>query len=141
MLGVVWWLMPLFVVLSCLGSANGCLFASGRYTNFPGYLKAFKFSKNYAKHTHWTTPPLKIRVSVITSFFSVPSVPLIGYHLWPIRNRLQLQFLTVAMIVNIVVFLNWIFVFNFFLYIKQRFTTIHMSVLGKPVYLLHFWLL
>lgn len=45
MLGVVWWLMPLFVVFSCLGSANGCLFASGRLCfaaardkHFPSFL-------------------------------------------------------------------------------------------------------
>lgn len=30
MLGVVWWIMPMFVCLSCLGAANGCLFSSGR---------------------------------------------------------------------------------------------------------------
>ncbi|XP_045193258.2 b(0,+)-type amino acid transporter 1-like isoform X2 [Mercenaria mercenaria] len=30
MLGVMSWLMPVFVVLSCIGSANGCLFATGR---------------------------------------------------------------------------------------------------------------
>ncbi|XP_055955640.1 b(0,+)-type amino acid transporter 1 isoform X2 [Patella vulgata] len=29
-LGVMSWIMPLFVVLSCLGAANGCLFSSGR---------------------------------------------------------------------------------------------------------------
>ena len=25
------WVMPVFVVLSCLGSANGCIFSTGRY--------------------------------------------------------------------------------------------------------------
>lgn len=52
MLGVVWWLMPLFVVFSCLGSANGCLFASGRLCfaaardkHFPSFLSFIQVNR------------------------------------------------------------------------------------------------
>ncbi|KAL4234944.1 b(0 +)-type amino acid transporter 1 [Mactra antiquata] len=63
-LGVMWWIMPVFVILSCLGSANGILFSTGRLCfaaardqNFPEVLSFIQIK--------CVTPMLSIMFTVI----------------------------------------------------------------------------
>lgn len=70
MLGVMSWIMPVFVVLSCLGSANGCLFASGRLCFAAARDKHFPTILSFIQIKRYT-PMLSIIFTTIVSIITL----------------------------------------------------------------------
>ncbi|KAL4234943.1 b(0 +)-type amino acid transporter 1 [Mactra antiquata] len=72
MLGVVGWIMPIFVVLSCLGSANGCLFSTGRLCFAAARDEHFPSLLSYIQINRLTPMPSIIFTTVISIITLLP---------------------------------------------------------------------
>ncbi|XP_064598775.1 b(0,+)-type amino acid transporter 1-like [Liolophura sinensis] len=71
-LGVMAWLMPMFVVMSCFGASNGCLFASGRLCYVAGRDGHLPKVVSYIHTTKVTPAPALIFTLITGIIFLIP---------------------------------------------------------------------